>query len=282
MSVHEARNMILATAVIVISIIVMTMGILVVSFAGEEQDKAMSSENAGPEGTVEKVILAAQEDTFKDIAKAMKKNTRGTIKANREASASREGDQAEILRQRQEAARYAAVDWAITIAEDDSFHYGRSKWAHHNGCYFCGSNQEKGSIKRKEGASKEECERTYCCNPFITAAYMHGAGAKEVDCRVPDKRFGLSRDKNKVLKNKDAFQKINKPSDPEQLEPGDILLAPAHAMLYIGDGAIAEAAHADDGEVNGYWDDSIRCKPISDKQWDSVELIYRYIGTGAY
>ena len=53
-------------------------------------------------------------------------------------------------------------------------------------------------------------------------------------------------------------------------------------MLYIGSGAVAEAAHHDDGVQNDYWNDSIRCKPISSRQWNRVELIYRYIGTGAY
>ena len=184
--------------------------------------------------------------------------------------------------QRSAKARQAAVDWAKNIAEDNSFHYGKSSWAHHNGCYFCGTNQKKGSLKRRAGASKSACEKTYCCNPFVTAAYKHGAGAKEVNCKKSNKRFGLANDSNKVLKNKDAFKKISKPKKITALEPGDILLTPTHAMLYAGDGKVVEAAHHDNGKRGSYWNDSIRCKKISDRQWKRTTKIYRYIGVGRY
>lgn len=278
----KGKNIILASAVVFISILVLTMGLLVMSFAAEDAEDTGSSENVRPEGVASVFAVPAEEDAFKGIAKTMKKNSRGVIKKNMVAAASSGQDPEDTLRMRQEAARFAAVDWAITIAEDDSFHYGESKWAHHNGCYFCGTNQKENSLKRKDGAGFEESERTYCCNPFVTAAFVHGAGATEMDCRVASKRLGLSRDSNKVLKNKDAFEKITKPASAEQLEVGDILLTPTHAMLYIGSGAVAEAAHHDDGVQNDYWNDSIRCKPISSRQWNRVELIYRYIGTGAY
>ena len=181
-----------------------------------------------------------------------------------------------------EKARQAAVEWAIEIANDNSFHYGRSSWAHHNGCYFCGTNQKAGSIKRKKGASVAACEKTYCCNPFVTAAYMHGAGAKEVDCRKGNMRFGLANDKNIVLKNTKAFKKISKPAKVTALEAGDILLTPTHAMLYAGDGKVVEAAHHDNGKKDAYWNDSIRHKEISSKQWNRVTKIYRYIGKGKF
>ena len=181
-----------------------------------------------------------------------------------------------------EKARQAAVDWAIKIAGDNSFHYGRSSWAHHNGCYFCGTNQKAGSLKRRAGASKAACEKTYCCNPFVTAAYKHGAGAKEVDCKVRGKRFGLANDNNRVLKNTKAFKRISKPKKVTSLEPGDILLSPTHAMLYAGGGKVVEAAHHDNGKRDSCWNDSIRHKKISAGQWKRVTKIYRYIGKGKY
>ena len=179
-------------------------------------------------------------------------------------------------------ARKAAVDWAIKIANDNSFHYGESKWAHHNGCYFCGTNQSKNSLKRKDGGSLSQVEKTYCCNPFVTAAYCHGAGAKEVDCTVSSKRFGLANDTNTVFKNTASWQKVSKPSKVTSLEVGDILLTPTHAMLYVGDGKVAHAAHHDNGKKDSYWNESITVSKISSSSWSKTTKIYRYLGTGKY
>lgn len=60
----------------------------------------------------------------------------------------------------------AAVAWAKEIANDNSFAYGAGKQAHRTGCYFCGTNGRK---------KPEGYEKTYCCNPFVFAAYAHGA-----------------------------------------------------------------------------------------------------------
>ena len=59
-----------------------------------------------------------------------------------------------------------AVAWAKDIANDDSFAYGTGRRAHKRGCYFCGTNS-----KFKPAGY----EKTYCCNPFVLAAYAHGA-----------------------------------------------------------------------------------------------------------
>lgn len=176
----------------------------------------------------------------------------------------------------------AAIEWAKEIAADDSFHYGMSKWAHHHGCYFCGTNQSKGSEKRKAGGSLKAVEKTYCCNPFVTAAFCHGAGAPEIDCKVGAMRINLANDRNRALKNTDAWKRISKPSSVEQLNPGDILLTPTHAMLYAGDGKVLEAAHHDNGKKDAYWNDSIRYAPLKAKQWKRVSKIYRYLGTGKF
>lgn len=180
------------------------------------------------------------------------------------------------------AARKAACDWAVVIANNNDFHYGETKWAHHNGCYYCGTNTSSGSAKLKDGATKAQAEKTYCCNPFVTAAYCHGAGAPEVNCKVSNMRFGLANDTNYVLKNSPSFVKVTKPSAATSLLPGDILLTPTHCMLYIGDGKIAHAAHHDNDVRNDYWNDSIKVEKIPSTQWSRTTLIYRYIGNGKY
>ena len=65
----------------------------------------------------------------------------------------------------------AAVNWAIEIANDDSFAYGEGQQAHSRGCYFCGTN----SRYKPSGY-----EKTYCCNPFVLAAFAHGTKDERV------------------------------------------------------------------------------------------------------
>lgn len=180
-----------------------------------------------------------------------------------------------------EKARNAACNWAIDIAKNNKYHYGKSKWAHHNGCPFCGTNG-KGSAKHKAGGSLKEIEFTYCCNPFVTAAYNHGAGAPSIDCKVSSKRINLANDKNKPLQNTKEWKKIKKPSKVTDLKKGDILLTPTHAMLYVGDGKICHAKHHDNGVKGSYWNESITTEKIPSNQWKRTTKIYRYIGDGKF
>lgn len=181
-----------------------------------------------------------------------------------------------------EKARNAAVQWAINIAKDNTFHYGEDKWAHHNGCYFCGTNG-KNSAKVKAGAKYEDQLKTYCCNPFVTAAYNHGAGVPGIDCKVASKRINLANATNKPLQDTKEWKKITKPSKVTSLLPGDILLTPTHAMLYVGNGQIAHAAGHDNGPSDKTkWNNSIRVEKCPDKKWTATTKIYRYIGNGKF
>lgn len=181
-----------------------------------------------------------------------------------------------------ERAINAAVDWAVKIASDNTFHYGESKWAHHSGCYFCGTNG-KNSAKVQDGAKYEDQLKTYCCNPFVTAAYHHGAGAPSIDCKVKDKRINLANDTNKALQNTKEWKKISKPANITSLKKGDILQTPTHVMLYIGDGKIVHAAGHDDGKKNSTsWNNSIRVQTCPAAKWNATTKIYRYIGNGKF
>ena len=63
----------------------------------------------------------------------------------------------------------AAVALALDMAADNRFHYGHGRAAHHNGCYFCGTQRSnKNGVKMKQ--------YSYCCNPFVHACYAHGGG----------------------------------------------------------------------------------------------------------
>ena len=185
-----------------------------------------------------------------------------------------------------EAKAYAAVVWARGIAADNDFHYGHNSWAHHYGCYFCGTNG-RDSIKVRKGAAYEDQLKTYCCNPFVTAAFCHGAGAVRegfditavVNCKIDSCNINLANDPNKPLENTRCFAYIEKPASVFDLKPGDIILTPTHAMLVTENGMIAEASGGDDNVRNSEaWNNSIREKALSDAQWNRVTKVYRYIG----
>lgn len=65
------------------------------------------------------------------------------------------------------------ITWVKWIAGDNDFHYGAGQAAHRNGCYFCGTQP-----KAKKNAGIKKWEHTYCCNPFVGAAYAHGGGQR--------------------------------------------------------------------------------------------------------
>lgn len=161
-----------------------------------------------------------------------------------------------------DAARQAAVDWALEIAADDSFTYGAAPASWHCGCYFCGTNV------RSKGAGYE---KTYCCNPFVNAAYAHGAGDPEI-LRLCQRGGSLGMKESDYYKYGD-WSNVGKPSMGD-LEPGDVLIAPSHVMMYKGDGEIVHAAHS------GWGPETITTDNCS-SFYGIVKYVMRYQGTGS-
>lgn len=170
-----------------------------------------------------------------------------------------------------------AITWAKWIAGDNRFHYGytnadRSINAHHNGCFFCGTNTTKGG-RSKNGIV--DYEFTYCCNPFVTAALAHGGGIPEA-LKLCQKGTSWDFAKGKGYDKSPIFTKLGHPSKGS-LKPGDILCRDTHVALYIGDGKIAEAAHGDDNIRNSKsWKSSIHITTLSDKNYNNFPRVYRY------
>lgn len=162
-----------------------------------------------------------------------------------------------------------AASWAIKTANDNSFHYGNGIHSHHNGCYYCGT-QPKSKQKYVKGWRK-----TYCCNPFVTAAYAHGG-------KEPFMLDVCSRGKSYMapeFKRCDRFANIGHPAQSE-LKVGDILCATAHVAIYVGNGKIAEACFSDDGKAySAKWNSSIAVNTLTAKRYKSFKAgIFRYIG----
>lgn len=158
-----------------------------------------------------------------------------------------------------------AIEWAKWIARDNRFHYGYGKHSHHNGCYFCGTQ------KLKKGHGIKEWQFTYCCNPFVGAAWAHGGGDATAWklCHDCDSWGFLKSDTPSYEKSK-LFDKVSLKS----LKPGDVLCSDSHVALYIGDGKVVQAGHEDDNKINSKsWNSSINVDT-----WSGYKRAYRYNG----
>lgn len=180
-----------------------------------------------------------------------------------------------------------ACRWASWIAGDNRFHYGytnkhgssdSSKWnpnAHHNGCYFCGTNTTSGG-RSKKGIT--DYQRTYCCNPFVHAAWAHGGCIPKA---LSICRDGSSWDyhKGKGYDKSSLFTNLGKPAK-SKLKKGDVCCNDSHIFLYIGNGKIAEASSGDDNVRNSSkWNNSIHIKSLSDSKYKGVKRVHRYNGS---
>ena len=168
-----------------------------------------------------------------------------------------------------------ACEWAEMIAADDSFTYGAGKRAHRYGCYFCGTNV--GPNLNKKGKSLVDghsYEKTYCCNPFVHAAFAHGAGDPAM-LKSCQNGGGVSMSA-KSFTRYGHWKNMGKLSYGS-LKRGDVLVCPTHVALYVGNGQIAQAA-----ENEGAWvPESIRVNGMGkakyEKKW---KFVMRYTGTG--
>lgn len=152
-----------------------------------------------------------------------------------------------------------AVNWTISVAMDDSFAYGSGDRAHRSGCYFCKTNTgDRMKKKERKGephyvtdskGKKHTYEKTYCCNPFITAAYAHGTKDKTLyDICHAGKSCGMAP---ADWKKGGAFSTVGtcKKVKFESLKPGDVILSDSskgakyhHVWMYIGGDRYVEAS----------------------------------------
>ena len=171
------------------------------------------------------------------------------------------------------------IRWLEWIANDNSFHYGYGKHAHHNGCYFCGT-----EAKYKKGHGIVDWEKTYCCNPFIGAGWAHGGCVPEAlkmcqKCDSYDFHQGKGYDKSKLFDN---LGKIAK----EDLKRGDVLCrgngssGSGHVMLYLGNGKVIHA-HGGDNNVKGSdsWEKSINIESLGNKKYQRVHRFNSTVNT---
>ena len=162
----------------------------------------------------------------------------------------------------------AVVLWARMIAKDNSFSYGVGKDSHHNGCYYCGTNQSGIYGKPKD----KKWWKTYCCNPFIMAAFVHGMGLYK-KCL----KSGLSVSWWLALKDGKAFKKIGKDLKYKNLKLGDVLIKDKkHIKIYAGPSKIKGLHLVVHAASEGWGKRSIRTERVAGSIGEEYTAI-RYV-----
>lgn len=142
-----------------------------------------------------------------------------------------------------------AVNWAIQIASDNTFSYGKKPATSKLGCYFCGTNQ-----KRKP----KGYEKTYVCLTYIGAAYAHGA--KDPDILKACKNCNMPMYENDYnFKKFSCWMKLGscKELTVKDLQPGDVVIkwsdnndGNGHVWMYVGGDQMVESIS---GASGGCW-----------------------------
>ena len=155
-----------------------------------------------------------------------------------------------------------AIKFGKWIADDNNFHYGKGKDAHHNGCYFCGTQP-----KSKKNAGIKMWERTYCCNPFVHACWAHGGLIpKALEMCMKGKSWGFK--KGEGYDTSSLFTKVSINS----LKAGDVLCSDTHVALYVGNGKVLQAGHEDNNvPFSSRWNSSINLST-----WKGYKRAYRF------
>lgn len=170
----------------------------------------------------------------------------------------------------------AAVAWAVMIANDDSFTYGKKPAASAPGCYFCGTNCGPNAWHKPKGY-----EKTYVCCTFVVAAFAHGT-CDPVMLDLCQRSKVLSGDIGNSgpweWEGTGVFKEVHPSYD--ELQPGDVMLCDysdwGHVSMYAGDGKVVEAVGISDCWGPG----SIAVYPLSESKFREYTNtgIVRYTG----
>lgn len=160
--------------------------------------------------------------------------------------------------------RLQAVNWAVSVSKDNSFTYGAGSRAHRGGCYYCETNTGKRKYKKekkgephyvnkhgkkwhKGDGKKYTYTKTYCCNPFIFAAYAHGAEDPKIHAACRKGKCGGMKPKDWTKYG--CFKNVGRCHDVKfsDLQAGDVIISTnhGHVWMYTGKNGIVEASGGD-------------------------------------
>ena len=118
-------------------------------------------------------------------------------------------------------------------------------------------------------------EFTYCCNPFVGAAWAHG-GCIPAALKMCQNTNSWNFSKGSGYDKSDLFTNLRHP-DKSKLKPGDVLCSDTHVALYIGGGKLVEAAGGDDNKKNSAkWNNSIRISALTDTRYAKFKRVHRF------
>lgn len=173
----------------------------------------------------------------------------------------------------------AAATWAKMIAKDNSFNYGYAKdkhWYHNRsragqiGCYFCGTNIT-GVKKAKKGS---RWEKTYCCNSFAMASYVHGMGLFS-ECRGGSTEAAYW---TRLKRNgKQLFKIVGTKLKYKDLKPGDILCNGKHVKIFTGKSIFKGLRLVTHAAGEGWGKKSIRTDRVSMNARTGNYTVVRFI-----
>lgn len=177
----------------------------------------------------------------------------------------------------------AAVAWAIKIANDDSFSYGKKPQTSRIGCYFCGTSQ-----KRKP----KGYEKTYVCLTFAAAAFAHGAEDPEIYYACSHAKMPMyENDKN--FSQFSCWKKIGRCSSLsiDDLEPGDVVIQwskgsdnSGHVWIYAGNNNVVDSEGIKDcwgPKSIALREGKAAAKLRSTARANSKSYVMRYVGPNA-
>ena len=178
----------------------------------------------------------------------------------------------------------AAIAWAIDIANDNSFAYGKKPAANAIGCYFCGTNCGPVKYNKPKGY-----EKTYVCLTFVAAAYAHGTEDPEVYYACSHGKMPLyENDKN--FSEFSCWKKIGKCRNlsASDLQPGDVIINwsahsdnSGHTCMYIGGDDLVECSGGGWGANSIAVKTNCVNKRLRSYGRDGKSYVMRYVGPNA-
>ena len=121
-------------------------------------------------------------------------------------------------------------------------------------------------------------EHTYCCNPFVGAAWAHG-GCVPAALKLCQKTSSWNFSKGSGYDKSSLFDNLGHPAK-SKLKKGDVLCKDTHVAMYIGDGKIVEAGGGDDNKKNSTkWNNSIRVRTLTDSNYANFPRVHRFNGS---
>lgn len=118
-------------------------------------------------------------------------------------------------------------------------------------------------------------EHSYCCNPFVGAAWAHG-GCVPKALSLCQRGSSWDFSKGAGYDKSSLFDNLGHPAK-SSLKMGDVLCRDTHVAIYIGDGKIAEAGSGDDNKKHSEkWNNSIRVKTLTDANYKNFPRVHRF------